>query len=39
MLAATGDILAIPTADPANRELAKKIQQKVDAILLEYKMR
>ena len=39
VVAATGDILAIPTSDPANRALAKKIQQKVDAILLEYKMR
>ena len=37
--AAAGDILSIPTADAANAELAQQIQQKVDAILQEYKMR
>lgn len=37
--AAAGDILSIPTADAANAELARQIQQKVDAILQEYKMR
>ena len=37
--AATGDILSIKTADPANIQLARQISKKVDEIMEEYKLR
>lgn len=39
VMAATGDILSIQTNDAANQALAKQINDKVEAILQEYKMR
>jgi len=39
VMAATGDILSIQTNDADNQAMAKKIYDKVQAILEEYKMR